>query len=123
MALIKLDFKSAALARGVTVNIILPNDGMAGPVRPPYRTVYFLPGYSAGGMEILTYLRFRAHAELKGLAVVIPEGENAFYQDYPQRSALYSTYVGQELADVTRSLLPLSPRREDTYIGGISMGG
>lgn len=35
----------------------------------------------------------------------------------------YSTYVGKELVEVTRKLFPLSHRREDTYIAGISMGG
>lgn len=123
MAIIKLEYKSIALSRGVTVNIILPSDGMAGIVNPPYRTLYFLPGYSATSTELLTYLRFRMHSELKGIAIVIPDGENLFYQDYTDRNTFYSTYVGKELVEETRKLLPLSTKREDTFIGGISMGG
>ena len=32
-------------------------------------------------------------------------------------------YVGKELVEMTRKMFPLSEKREDTYIGGISMGG
>lgn len=123
MAFLRYEYKSMALMRGVTVNIILPSDGMAGRVDPPYQTLYFLPGYSATGTELYTYLGFRMQSELKGIAIVIPDGENLFYQDYPDRNTFYSTYVGKELVEETRKLLPLSAKREDTYIGGISMGG
>ena len=58
-----------------------------------------------------------------GVAVVVCDGENSFYTDDEQRGAMFSRYVGQELVEVTRSVLPLSRRREDTYIAGISMGG
>ena len=56
--------------------------------------------------------------------MIIPDGENSFYTDHPERCALFSSYVGDELVRVTRRMLPcLSARREDTWIGGISMGG
>ena len=123
MAYLKIEYKSLALGRGAGVTVFLPSDGMAGEVKLPYKTLYFLPGYSATATEIYTYLSFRAQAELKGIAIVIPEGENLFYQDYKERGTLYSTYVGKELVEETRKLLPLSRERADTYIGGISMGG
>ena len=34
----------------------------------------------------------------------------------------YSTYVGKELVEVTRKMLPLSTKREDTFIGGFPWG-
>lgn len=123
MAFIQMEYKSNALLRGTSVKVILPTDGMAGACEPPFRTVYFLPGYSATATELITYLSLRNQAELKGLAIVLPDGENLFYQDLPQRMTLYSTYVGEELVEVTRKLFPLSDKREDTYIAGISMGG
>lgn len=124
MAYIELQYKSRALMRGVNVTVILPTDGMAGAVpEPPYRTLYMLPGYSATALELVTYLGLRGQAELKGLAIVIPDGENLFYQDVKQLHTFYSTYAGQELVEMTRKLFPLSGRREDTFIGGISMGG
>lgn len=123
MASIKLEFISAALGRSATVNVLLPSDHMAGSFEPPYKTLYLLPGYSASATQLLTYLGLRKQCELKGVAIVLPDGENLFYQDMPNRNTFYSTYVGKELVEVTRKLLPLSDKREDTFIGGISMGG
>lgn len=124
MAFVKLQYKSMALARGITVNVFLPSDGISGTESElPYRTVYFLPGYSADSTEIITYLGIRRECELKGIAVVIPDGCNSFYVDHEKRDTRFSIFVGKELVEVTRKFLPLSHRREDTYIGGISMGG
>lgn len=123
MAFVQIDFKSEALMRAVNVKVILPSDGMAGKWEPPYKTLYLLPGYSASATELITYLGLRGQSELKGIAIVLPDGENLFYQDMPDRMTFYSTYVGKELVEVTRKLLPLSTKREDTFIGGISMGG
>lgn len=66
MAFIQMEYKSNALLRGTSVKVILPSDGMAGGCEPPYRTVYFLPGYSATATELITYLSLRNQAELKG---------------------------------------------------------
>lgn len=123
MAFLQIEFMSRALGRSVEVKALLPSDHMAGNFQPPYRTLYFLPGYSASAMQLITYLGLRGQCELKGVAIVLPDGENLFYQDMPGRRTLYSTYVGQELVRETRRLLPLSDRREDTFLGGISMGG
>ena len=69
---------------------------------PPYKTLYLLPGYSATATELITYLGLRGQSELKGIAIVLPDGENLFYQDLPDRMTFYSTYVGKELVEVTR---------------------
>ena len=60
---------------------------------------------------------------MHGIAIVMIDGDNSFYVDDEQRNAYYSRYVGEEIVEVTRKLLPLSHRREDTFIAGISMGG
>ena len=69
MAHIKLEYKSQALLRGVTVDVILPSDaiglGLETETPRPYKTLYFLPGYSADSEEIITYLGMRKQAELK----------------------------------------------------------
>ena len=104
MAFLQLDYKSEALMRGVNVKVILPSDGMAGKWEPPYKTLYLLPGYSATATELITYLGLRGQSELKGIAIVLPDGENLFYQDMPDRMTFYSTYVGKELVEVARKL-------------------
>lgn len=57
------------------------------------------------------------------MAVVMPAGENGFYVDQPWNIAMYGQYIGKELVEFTRRSFPLSHKREDTYIGGFSMGG
>lgn len=53
----------------------------------------------------------------------MPSGENHFYVDNPKAGQLYSKLIGEELVWFTRRMFPLSHKREDTYIAGLSMGG
>jgi len=57
------------------------------------------------------------------IAVVMPEGVNGFYVDQPRSGIRGSEYIGRELVEFTRRTFPLSDKREDTIIGGLSMGG
>ncbi len=123
MAYLHLNFRSDSISRSVYPTVFLPDLNFWQDIRPPYPTVYFLPGYSGGGLETAMFTNFALYCMRYGLAVVLMDGENSFYTDDEQRGALFSRYVGQELVEVTRSVLPLSRRREDTYIAGISMGG
>lgn len=123
MSFIQMSFCSRTLGREVEIKVILPSDGQAGPWDPPYKTLYMLPGYSASATQLITYLGLRNQSELKGIAIVLPDGENLFYQDIPEQMTMYSTFVGKELVDITRATFPLSDKREDTFIGGISLGG
>lgn len=123
MAFLQMDFQSQSLLRSVNIKVILPNDGFSGKAVPkPYKTLYFLPGYSASAQQLLTYLSLRKQSELKEIAVVLVDGENLFYQDLPFLNSNFSNFI-KEVVEVTRDLLPLSDKREDSFIGGISMGG
>lgn len=53
----------------------------------------------------------------------MPSGDNAFYIDQPKMNNNYGEFIGRELVELTRKMFPLSDKREDTYIGGLSMGG
>ena len=123
MAYMTLEYKSLAQMKGVTIRAFLPDAKVLGADPAPLKTVYFLPGFSADSTEIVTWLRLRRQSELKNLAVILVDGENRFYIDHPEKYQSYSTFVGKEVVETTRRLLPLSDRREDTFIAGISMGG
>ncbi len=123
MAYIEMNYKSESLMRSVSLNVFLPCCDGWGNAEKPFKTLYFLPGFSASGKELSTSLSFRLQSMMKGIAVVIPDGDNSFYVDRPDRFAWYSKFVGSEIVEVTRSIFPLSVKREDTFIGGISMGG
>lgn len=124
MAFCEIHFLSQTLSQNVSAAVFIPEKGPFGSdAKPPYRTVYLLPGYSGDCTSIYTMLPIRKQAELKGLCVVIPNGQNAFYIDHPERNASWSRFIGEELVARTREMFRLSDRREDTYIAGISMGG
>lgn len=122
MALISIDFKSEALKRNTCVNVILPIERFAG----PYPTLYLLHGLTDNYNGWLSYTRIRKWAEESGLAVVMPSGENSFYMDILVKDGClgdFGEYVGRELVEVTRKTFPLSKKREDTFLAGLSMGG
>lgn len=121
---IRATVKSKMLMRATDVHVFLPfHDGYPD-TKVPFKTLYFLPGYSANAEEIATCLPMRQMSAKYGIAIVIPNGENSFYADHPERATLYGRFVEEELVEITRKLFPqLSDKREDTFIGGISMGG
>ena len=129
MAFIQMNLMSQALMRTVPVNVILPADKMPPPGMPkrpegePYKTLYLLHGVFGSFNDWVSGTRIQRFAEANDLAVVMPSGDNAFYVDQPAAHNLYGEFVGHELVELTRKMFPLSRRREDTFIGGLSMGG
>lgn len=124
MADISMNFFSKMMGRFVSIEVLLPIEGIElYGYKEPFKTLYFLPGYSASARSIATSTTLAEHAAARGFAVVIPDGENSFYTDQEDIGALYERYVSEELVAFTRRLFPLSKKREDTFIGGISMGG
>ena len=81
-----------------------------------------LHGIFGNYTDWLSGTRIRAWAEVKNLVVIMPCGENKFYLDNPRLGDMFGEFVGKELVAFTRKLLPLSNKREDTFIAGLSMG-
>ena len=150
MALISVDYFSSSLMRTTTLEVILPIDDQGAayatdsvmrhaggtleaemkawegrpypPKKAPFKTLFLLHGISGNHADWISETRIRSWAENHGIAVVMPSGYNAFYLDQPEVHNYYGRFVGQELVEVARRMFPLSTRREDTFIGGISMG-
>lgn len=128
MALIQVNFMSQSLMRTVPVNVILPVDkfqepGVAARSDAPFKTLYLLHGVFGNYTDWVSGTCIQRWAEEKNLAVVMPSGDNMFYVNQMDAHNLYGEYIGRELVDITRRMFPLSNRREDTYIAGLSMGG
>lgn len=127
MALIGMTFFSKTLMRTVEVQVILPIDkvGAAGGNEKSgdFKTLYLLHGLLGSNMDWISGTCIQRWAEARGLAVVMPSGENSFYFDHALPNSAYGTFIGQELPDMMQKTFPLSDRREDTFIGGLSMGG
>lgn len=145
MALLSVDYFSAALMRTTTFEVILPIDGSGDafaadhelrfseasrPGEPypyprphaPFPVLFLLHGMTGNHTDWVSSSPIRALAERRGVAVVMPSGYNAFYLDQPDSHNYYGRFVGEELVAVARAMFPLSRRRDQTFIGGISMG-
>ena len=124
MAIIQASFLSECLKRKVHFNAILPVDPVMPEVfHPPLKTAYLLHGYSGSCDDWFIRHSLGALSQNNNLAIILPNGENHFYVDDKQREDMYGEFIGHELIEFTRKVFPLSNAREDTTIGGISMGG
>lgn len=128
MALIQVNLMSECLVRTVPVNVILPVDKLTFPGMPkreekPFKTLYLLHGVFGNYTDWAAGTMVQRWAEEKDLAVVMPSGDNMFYVDQEAPHNYYGEYIGRELVELTRKMFPLSRRREDTFIAGLSMGG
>ncbi|MBB5264745.1 S-formylglutathione hydrolase FrmB [Catenibacillus scindens] len=128
MAVLEVNFISETLMRTVPMHVILPADKLPMPGEKrkpvkPFKTLYLLHGILGNYTDWLYGTRIQRWAEEKNLAVVMPSGDNASYVDRAQEHNYYGQFIGEELVDMTRKMFRLSEKREDTFIGGLSMGG
>ncbi len=130
MAIVHVNFFSESLVRNVDYLAIIPTDKRTvDGERPrtradgPLKTLYLLHGIHGCEYDWITGTRIKRWAQERNLAVIMPAGENKFYNDYDPTHDWFGTFIGKELVEATRSMFPLSEKREDTYIAGLSMGG
>lgn len=130
MALVNCNCFSQALELEVDFNVILPEswhdrrgEGKIEPIpEEGYRTLYLLHGLSDNHMAWEKRTSIERYAEPYNLAVVMPAVGRSFYTDM-KRGLDYWTFVSEELPLICRSLFPLSSRRRDNFVAGLSMGG
>jgi len=118
-------FMSETLERQVGFTAILPLDpyGPEAMRDTPLRTLYLLHDYMGSGPFWLTNYAVGKLSAMNNAAIIMPDGENHFYTDDDLFGYGWGRFVGEELVSYTRRVLPLSEKREDTVIGGFSMGG
>jgi len=130
MATITTTFQSEELKRNVTFSAIIPTatkslydyETKAEAKPQGFKTLYLLNGWNGNHEDWIINSSIVKLAEQYNLAVIMPSGENSFYVDHVDGSN-YGRFIGEELVSVTRNLFPLSKKRDDTFIGGLSMGG
>ncbi|MDO4548698.1 MAG: alpha/beta hydrolase-fold protein [Clostridia bacterium] len=135
MAFYRCTFHSIVLGRPMNFTMLLPDpieykmcpDGKARPSKyleqkPKFKTVYWLHGKGENEWDtLLRSANIIDFAEKKQIAVVFPSSEGCQFVNGVTWDI--ADHIGKELVPVTRKLFPLSDRREDTYVAGISMGG
>lgn len=132
MAHIDCSFYSPSLKKNAHLIVFLPSVSADDyledrPVRyydPETRfpTLYLLHGSYGDCMDWCLRTGIERYAQEKGVAVVMPSGENSSYVNMAHGEA-YLEYIGRELPEFTRKIFPLSRKREETWLAGLSMGG
>ncbi len=123
MALVRIDHVPETAKVNLPLNVILPDPGrMQGvPVRDR-KVLYLLHGLSDDASAWQRYSSIETVASAYGLVVVMPSVGRSFYLDQPNGQA-YFTYLVDELPRYLSDVFDLAPRRENTLIAGLSMGG
>lgn len=118
MPLMQFIYRSDALNKQVTVNVILPVD----PAKE-YKTLYLLHGLGDDQNAWIRKSSIERYAEEYKIAVVMPNVDRSWYTDTAY-GMNYFTFVAKELPRVCRSYFKnMSDKREDNFIAGLSMGG
>ena len=134
MSVIRFNFYSETLAQQANVTLCLPTHGPGDTAngidaeqyyRPglKYQTLWLLHGGGGDDSDYVTHSGIVRYAEAHKVAVVCPADYNQYYANDIRGGARYFDYIVEELPRVLRGLFPLSPEREDNFIGGLSMGG
>lgn len=129
MAFIKLNFYSEALGMQTEVNVVIPQRSAIGEIgidnnaaRDKYKCLYLLHGLSDDHTIWMRRTSIERYSSQYGICVVMPSGGRSFYTDM-KYGLKYYTFIAKELPRMIQDLLPVSDKREDNYIAGLSMGG
>lgn len=128
MALIHCDFFSEVLGVSTSMCVILPQNtksqiGMGGSEKKAaYPTLYLLHGLSDDHTIWQRRTSIERYVASLGIAVVMPAVGRSFYTDM-KYGYKYFTFISEELPEIARSFFPLSNKREDNFVAGLSMGG
>ncbi|MBQ2463273.1 MAG: hypothetical protein IJ210_10145 [Clostridia bacterium] len=122
MSLIRMDLYSECLTRMVPVNVILPEKSDQRKLdNDKYPVLWLLHGATDDCSMWQRFTAVERYAQHRGLAVVMPSVETSFYANTD--GGRYFDYVTEELPRIIYSQMPVSPLREDNFVGGMSMGG
>ena len=125
-------FRSKSLFTPVNIEVLLPSFfAHANTVeslddvykkREKYKTLFLLHGATEDEISWLSYTNVEKYADKHGLAIVVASVGNSWYSNLKHGPA-YWTFISDELPRFVRSVFPLSDKREDNYVAGLSMGG
>lgn len=122
MPLLQTHFRSSVLDLCCTLNALIPPPPPNGKPRSRLRVLWLLHGRSDDHSIWLRRTSIERYAEGRQLAVIMPAVDRSFYVDAAD-GPRYGTFIADELPALCRWLFPLSDRRADNFVAGLSMGG
>ena len=122
MTLMQFHIQSEVLQMGMDVWALMPDQRKN--EDEPLKVLWLLHGGSGDQTAWVRDTRIEAYASQYGnLAVILPNAYHSCFVDMAM-GAKFGQYIGEELPQIMRSLLPaLSVKREDNFISGFSNGG
>ena len=128
MAFIQCDFHSDILGMASSMNVILPQPastqiGMSsGNRKEKYPVLYLLHGCSDDHTIWGRRTSIERYVAGLDLIVVMPNAHRSYYTDM-KSGGKYWTFISEELPQIVESFFPVSSKREDNFVAGLSMGG
>lgn len=128
MALLECRFFAESLGLSCSMNVILPEAtqgqiGMKGRVTAKKHPVlWLLHGMSDDHTTWARRTSIERYAAEKGLAVIMPAANLSWYQNMVT-GPKYATFFREELPAIAQNFFPISNRRSDNFVAGLSMGG
>ena len=129
MASGRMEFHADTIMQHANFAFVLPNDVYMEEVREPRhyerppKSLILLHGLTGTDTDWLFGGVAQDLAVQYNLAVFMPTAGNFFYLDRGYAGGNYCSFVGQELPEYIRQTFGYCQSREDTMIGGLSMGG
>lgn len=129
MSVLHVRFRSEALAGNGEFYLHLPDKEIpfflqGNPYyERPVKTLILLHGYTGDATDWLYNSSAADFAMKYNLAVVMPSGTNGFYVDKKATGHQYAQFIGRDLIKYLQDTFHLAMTKEDTLIGGLSMGG
>ncbi|MDD6186999.1 MAG: alpha/beta hydrolase family protein [Oscillospiraceae bacterium] len=130
MSLLHLNFESEYLHFNTDVNIIMPDRPKN--ITPEefylsgekYKVLYLLHGTYGDYSDWIRKSNIEVYAAERNLVVVMPSAGNSYYSNWSTMMGInVRDYLIKELMPLINGWLPVSDKREDTFIAGLSMGG
>lgn len=131
MALLRFNFQSDCLGNNTEISVILPDKAPG--VTPEsfygsgkkYKVLWLLHGTFGDHTDWLRKSNVELYACERELAVVMFSGLNSNYVNWGSFATGYRPwdFLFDELMPLVYGWLPISDRREDNFIAGLSMGG
>ena len=118
----RMEYYSNCLRRNISFMVVYPDDVIAQEGSDSGLLV-LLHGFQGSCSDWILNSHIAEMAIKYHLFAILPNGENSFYLDREETGRKYATLIGEELPKYVRGLFHISKRREDTWIGGFSMGG
>lgn len=131
MALLNYTFESEYLKNNTQITVILPDKPREESPSQfycngrKYKVLWLLHGTFGDHTDWVRKTNIEMYATEKNLVVVMPSALNSNYSNWDHYMLGYKMfdYLTEELMPLIYGWLPVSSRREDNFIAGLSMGG